>query len=51
VLRQQASTSVPISPDLIAQIDLLLKQIDNLIARINDSAQFVEQAKAQLQRR
>jgi hypothetical protein len=50
VLRQQASTSVPISPDLIAQLDLLLKQIDNLIARINNSAQFVEQAKTQLQR-
>jgi hypothetical protein len=51
VLRQQASTSVPISPDLIAQLDLLLKQIDNLIARINNSVQFVEQAKIQLQRR
>ena len=51
LLRQQASISVPISPDLIAQLDLLLKQIDNLIARINNSAQFVEQAKTQLQRR
>jgi hypothetical protein len=51
VLRQQASTSLPISTGLIAQIDLLLKQIDNLIAKINSSVQFVEQAKAQLQRR
>jgi hypothetical protein len=51
VLRQQASTSLPISPSLIAQLDLLLKQIDNLIARINSSIQFVEQAKTQLQRR
>jgi hypothetical protein len=51
VLRQQASTSVPISTELIAQVDLLLKQIDQLIARINNSAQLVEQAKTQLQRR
>jgi len=51
VLRQQASTSLPISPSLIAQLDLLLKQIDNLIARINSSVQLIEQAKAQLQRR
>lgn len=51
VLRQQASTSLPISTSLIAQIDLLLKQIENLIARINSSVQFIEQAKAQLQRR
>jgi hypothetical protein len=51
VLRQQASTSLPISTGLIAQIDLLLKQIENLIARINSSVQFIEQAKAQLQRR
>ena len=51
VLRQQASTSLPISTGLIAQIDLLLKQIDNVIARINSSVQFIEQAKTQLQRR
>ena len=51
VLRQQASTSLPISTSLIAQLDLLLKQIDNLIARINSSVQFIEQAKTQLQRR
>lgn len=51
VLRQQASTSLPISTSLIAQIDLLLKQIDNLIAKINSSAQLIEQAKVQLQRR
>jgi hypothetical protein len=51
VLRQQASTSLPISTSLVAQLDLLLKQIDNLIARINSSVQFIEQAKAQLQRR
>ena len=51
VLRQQASTSLPISPSLIAQLDLLLKQIDNLIAKINSSVQFIEQAKIQLQRR
>jgi len=51
VLRQQASTSLPISTSLIAQLDLLLKQIDNLIATINSSVQFIEQAKTQLQRR
>lgn len=51
VLRQQASTSIPISPNFIAQLDLLLKQIDNLIVKINDSVQLIEQAKAQLQRR
>jgi len=51
VLRQQVSTSLPISTSLIAQIDLLLKQIDNLVARINSSVQFIEQAKTQLQRR
>jgi molybdopterin/thiamine biosynthesis adenylyltransferase len=51
VLRQQASTSLPIPTSLIAQLDLLLKQIDNLIARINSSVQLVEQAKTQLQRR
>jgi hypothetical protein len=51
VLRQHASTSLPIPTSLVAQIDLLLKQIDNLIARINSSVQFIEQAKTQLQRR
>jgi hypothetical protein len=51
VLRQQASTSLPISTSLIAQLDLLLKQIENLIARINSSVQFIEQTKTQLQRR
>jgi hypothetical protein len=50
-LRQQASTAAPISPALVAQLDLLLQQIDNQVVRINNSIQFVEQAKAQLQRR
>lgn len=51
ILRQQASTSIPISPNLIGQLDVLLKQIDNLIVKINSTIQFIEQAKAQLQRR
>lgn len=51
VIRQQASTTAPISPALVAQLDLLLQQIDNLIVKINNSVQFIEQAKAQLQRR
>jgi hypothetical protein len=50
-IRQQASTAAPISPALVAQLDLLLQQIDNLIIKINNSIQFVEQARAQLQRR
>lgn len=50
VLRQQVSTSLPISTSFIAQIDLLLKQIDNLVTRINSSSQFIEQARTQLQR-
>jgi hypothetical protein len=50
-LRQQASTAAPISPALVAQLDLLLQQIDNQVVRINNSVQFIEQAKAQLQRR
>ena len=49
--RQQAASAAPISPALVAQLDLLLRQIDNLAVRINHSIQFVEQAKAQLQRR
>ena len=50
-VRQQAASAAPISPALVAQLDLLLRQIDNLIIRINNSIQFVEQVKAQLQRR
>jgi hypothetical protein len=49
--RQQAASAAPISPALVAQLDLLLRQIDNLIIRINNSIQFVEQVKSQLQRR
>lgn len=50
-LRQQAASAAPISPALIAQLDLLLQQIDNLASRINNSIQLIEQIKAQLQRR
>jgi len=50
-LRQQAFTATPISPALVAQLDLLLQQIDNQIVRINNSIQLIEQVKAQLQRR
>lgn len=49
--RQQAASAAPISPALVAQLDLLLRQIDNLIIRINNSIGFVEQFLAQLQRR
>jgi hypothetical protein len=50
-VRQQAASTAPISPALVAQLDLLLQQIENLIIRINNSIQLIEQAKAQLQRR
>lgn len=49
--RQQAAGAAPISPALIAQLDLLLKQIGLLVAQINHNIQFVEQVRAQLQRR
>jgi hypothetical protein len=49
--RQQAASAAPISSALVTQLDQLLRQIDNLVVRINNSIQFVEQAKAQLQRR
>jgi hypothetical protein len=50
-LRQQAASTAPISPALVAQLDLLLQQINNLAARINNSIQLIEQIKAQLPRR
>lgn len=50
-LRQQVSTATPISSALVEKLDLLLQQIDNLVLRINNNIQFVEQTKAQLQRR
>ena len=50
-VRQQAASTAPISPALVAQLDLLLQQIENLIIRINNSIQLIEQVKSQLQRR
>jgi hypothetical protein len=50
-VRQQATSAAPISPALITQLELLLQQIDNLIARINNNIQLIERARSQLQRR
>lgn len=50
-LRQQAASTAPISPALIAQLDLLLRQIDKLAVRINNSVQLIERIRAQLRRR
>jgi hypothetical protein len=50
-LRQQASTATPISSALVAQLDLLLQQIDNQVIRVNNRIQLIQQVKAQLQRR
>jgi hypothetical protein len=51
VLRKQTSTSIPVSVTLVTQLDQLLKQIENLADKINNSIKFVEQAKSQLQSR
>ena len=50
-LRKQASMSIPVSATLVTQLDQLLRQIENLAGKINNSIKFGEQVKSQLQSR